>query len=172
MASGGSGVKGDALAQYGTNTGEAASAYNTLSPIYTQMATNPQGFTPQQKANMLTASAQSLGGGVASAVGEGNLEAARTGNIGGYDVALDDAARNAARVQSGNALQVQNQDAQLADEHQREGLAGLDSLYGTSTGAGANYLQLANNAKPTFWQNMANEAGSMAIKNMMTAGAS
>lgn len=164
MASGGSGVKADAIQQYGNSTGQAQSAYNTLDPIYSQWATNPQGLTPQQKSDMLTASGQSLGGGVAAATGEGNLDAARTGNEGAMAGALDDAARQAQVQQSQNALGVENQDAQLARRQQEMGVAGLDSIYNHAGDMGQSYLALANNAKPSFWQQFGSQAAFGALK--------
>src|SRR5258708_3695971 len=98
------------------------------------MATNPKGYTPIQKANALTASSQSAGGGVASAVGQGGLLAARTGNAGGATAALDDAARSADVTNSKNALDVQNQSDQLATQNKRIGLAGLNDIYNEANG--------------------------------------
>jgi hypothetical protein len=83
MASGGSGVKGDAFGSYGNATGQANNAFNVANPIYTQEATHPIGYTPQQTADLKTASADSLGGSNASAVGQGALLDARTNNAGG-----------------------------------------------------------------------------------------
>jgi hypothetical protein len=80
--------------------------------------TNITGFNPEEKAEMTTASNQSLGGAVGGAVGQGNLDAARTGNAGGYATALDDSVRNAGRTQSQNALGVQEDSAKLAQQQQ------------------------------------------------------
>src|SRR5579871_2376965 len=46
------------------------------------------GYTPDQLNAMTTASNQSLGGAVGGAVGQGNLQASRTNNAGGYTTAL------------------------------------------------------------------------------------
>ena len=140
------GVEKDALGGYGTASGQANNAYNVAAPIYTQMATNPQGYTPQQNANMLTASAQSLGGANASAVGEGALMAARTNNAGGYQGAVDDAMRNAQAQQSENALGIENKSALLARQQQQEGLAGLGSIYSDANSTARGYLGEADQA--------------------------
>jgi hypothetical protein len=164
MASGGSGVKQDAFGSYGNATGQANNAYNVANPIYTQMAEHPQGFTPQEKANQLTASADALGGSNASAVGTGALTAARTNNAGGYAAAVDDAARNAAATQSDNALGIENKDAMLRRSQQAEGLSGLQNTYNDANKTGADYLDIANKAQPTFWQQMALAAGTPVAK--------
>jgi hypothetical protein len=48
-------------------------------------------------------------------------------------------------IQQG-ALQVQDQNAQLMQKQQAMGLEGLQSIYGTSTGAGLGYLNTADQA--------------------------
>lgn len=163
MASGGSGVKGDALNNYGQATGQANNAYNIAAPIYGQMATNPTGYTAQQKANLTTASNQTLGGANSAAAGEGALASARTNNAGGYQAAIDDAARGASAQQSQNNLDIENQNVNLQNEHQQEGLEGLSGIYNTGSQTGLGYLNLANNAKPTFWQNLGSQAASDAL---------
>lgn len=149
---GASGVKKDALNISGANSTLAGNAASTINPIYAQEATSPTGYTPQQRANQLTASSQALGGGMASAVGQGNLMAARTNNAGGSNLALDDAARNASAKQSENALGVENDNAQLMEKQKQEGLAGLNSIYGTGTNASISALNTANNVQPSFWK--------------------
>jgi hypothetical protein len=146
MAISGSGVEKNALANSAGAVKQADSAYNTVNPIYSKLAAGTTGYSPQQKADELTASSQSLGGGVSAAVGQGGLDAARTGNAGGSAAALDDAAHNAATVQSGNALDVQNRSNDLATQNQRVGLAGESSIYQDANSAGQGYLSTANSA--------------------------
>ena len=147
-----SGVKKDALGISGTAGAQATSAFNTANPIYTSFASGTQGLTPQQQSNMLTASAQSLGGGVSAATGQAGLMAARTGNAGGFSAALDDAAGQAGIQQSANALGVQNQSAQIARQNQDIGLQGLSNEYNTGTGASISALNAANGAQQPFWK--------------------
>jgi hypothetical protein len=163
MASGGSGVKGDAFAGYGNASGQANNAFNTANPIYTQMATNPQGYSPQAMADQEAGSAQSLGGSNAGAVGAGALDSARTNNAGGYQAAIAQAAQQAGAQQSENSLGIQNQNAQLKLQQQQQGLAGLSNEYGTATAAAPGYLNIANNAKPTYLQNLASTATNDAL---------
>ena len=150
----GSGVKTDAFQNYGTNAGTAAGALSTVNPIYSKLATGTVGLTPQQQSNALTASGQSLGGGVASAVGQGDLMAARTGNVGGYTAALDDASRQAGVQQSSNALGVQNQSDQIARQNQQIGLGGLSGIYNDANGQANQSLQVANQAQPGFFSKL------------------
>lgn len=155
MAVSGSGVKTDALSNYGRNTGTASTALSTLNPIYSQMATGNDGLTPQQKADSLTASSQSLGGGVAADVGQGGLYGARTGNAGAPTAALDDAARSAAVTQSGNALDVQNKSDAIARQNQQTGLAGINGIYQDSNNQADASLNTANAAQPSFLKQLA-----------------
>lgn len=147
MSVSGSGVEKNALNASATAGGQAQSAYNSVNPIYAGMATGTQGYTPTEKANQLTASRQSLGGGVAADVGQAGLLAARTGNAGGTSAALDDAAHNAAVTQSGNALDVQNRSDALATQNQRVGLAGLNGIYNDANSTATNNLSTANSAQ-------------------------
>lgn len=172
MASGGSGVKQDAFAGLGNSQAQSNNAYNVANPIYTQMATSPQGYTPQQQANMETASAQSLGGSNASAVGSGALQSARTNNAGGYQAAVDDAARQAGAQQSQNTLGILNQSAALQRQQQQEGLNGLNGIYDTAGKNALGYLNLANQAKPTFWQGLGTQAADLALKAAFTPAGS
>jgi hypothetical protein len=165
------GVQNNAMNAAKTAQGQAGGAYNQLNPIYAQMANNPQGFTSQQKANMLGASAQSLGGSMSAATGQANLATARTGNIGGYSAGLDDAARSAGVTQSQNAMGVENQDAALQRQQQSQGLDGLNGLYHGASSTGQGYLNTAEDAqKNNFLKQITMQAMSNANK-AMTAGA-
>lgn len=163
MAMSGSGVEKNALANSAQSEGQATTALDTINPIYSKLATGTQGYTPQQKADQLTASSQSLGGGVAGAVGQGGLLAARTGNAGGATAALDDASRSAGATESGNALDIQNQSDQLASQNQRIGLSGLNSIYSDANRTGANYLDIANSSQQATAKNKMGYIG-MALK--------
>lgn len=160
----GSGVEKNALNQAGAAAGQAGASYNTISPIYAQEAQNPAGYTPQQRANMLTASNQSLGGAVAGAVGQGALYGARTNNVGAGTALADDAVRNAMAQQSQNALGVENDNAALMEKQKQEGLAGLSSIYADANRTGADYLNIANSSQQAAaknkmaWTNMALKA--------------
>jgi hypothetical protein len=168
MAMSGSGVEKNALNNSGQAVGQATTAYNTVNPIYSAMAKDPQGLTPVEKANSLTASEQSTGGGVASAVGQGGLMAARTGNAGGATAALDDASRMAGVTNSANALDVQNRSDQLATQNQRLGLAGVNGIYQDANKTGEGYLNIADSSQQAAARNKLGWTN-LALKTAATA---
>ena len=71
--------------------GRSNAVFNTLFPSLQKELVNPHGFGSDMNA-INTANQQSIGGSVAGAVGQGNLQAARTGNAGAFAPALDEAA--------------------------------------------------------------------------------
>ena len=124
----------------------ASSTGSTLTPLLTQLATHPQGYSPSDLASMNTAAMQSAGGSTAGITGQANQTAARTNNAGGYGAALDQAARQNAAQLSDAALSIQNQNAGVKLQQQQEGISGLESTYGTQVGAGENALGLSDQA--------------------------
>lgn len=173
MASGGSGVKADELGNSGTAnqlssnlTANAANVYGGLEPQLQAEAAAPSGYTPTQMASMNTAAQQSAGGGNASAIGQGDLYAARTRNAGGAKEAIGAATRGSGENLSNEAVNNQVQNANLQQKQRQEGLSGEQGLYGTELGGGEQALGLsnqalglANQAKPSFWQQMAESGG-------------
>lgn len=149
---GSSGVKTNALAQFGQNSNAASSALQQVSPVYGQMLTGTDGYTPTQSADMNTAAMQGNGGGQAAAVGAGNLLAARDNNIGGLGSSISTAAQGAGDRNSAAALQVQNQSTNLADQRQQQALQGLSGIYSSSDAQANADLNTANNAQQPFWK--------------------
>jgi len=146
--------------------GQANQAYGTLAPQLQSEITNPQGYTPAQKAAQNTAAQQSTGGSMAGAVGQGALQSARTRNAGGSNAAIAQSARTSGQNLSNAALQTETNNANLQQQQRQAGLSGLQSLYGTTLGGSENALGLsnqalgvANQATPSFWQQMAQTAG-------------
>lgn len=127
----------------------ASSSYNVLTPTLNQMATNPQGFSPQTMANMNTQAMQTAGGGNGATVGGAMQTAARTNNAGAYDPAIAQAGHDASTQLSDAALGVQNRNAMLQEQQRSEGINGLQNLYGENTGASQNALGLSNSALTT-----------------------
>ena len=117
--------------------------YNDLFPSLASEVTNPQGFGTVGLNAMNTANQQSGGGSQAAATGEGNLAAARTRNVGGFQPAISEADRQGARQISQNALGIQSANEMQRQRQQQAGLAGLQGLYGTemNTALGAGNLQ-------------------------------
>jgi hypothetical protein len=161
MARGSTQATGAATAAQGISNQTAdrsAGLYGTLAPQLQTEAAHPQGFAPTDLAAMNTAGQQSAGGGQASAVGAGALKAARTGNAGAADAAIGEAARTQGQTLSKAALGTQMANAELKQKQQQAGLSGLESLYGTNTGASVGALgQVAGNvnadvnAKDASW---------------------
>ena len=137
---------------YNTSSGNAKQLYGKLLPPLEGEATNPQGFDPKDLAAMNTGSQQSVGGATAGAVGEGDLEAARTRNAGGFAPALDEAVRSGQRQLSQNAVGIQAQNAGLREANRQAGIAGLSGLYGQNSGNMLSALGLGNQATNALTQ--------------------
>lgn len=180
MASGGSGVKADELANSGTANAlqskysdNAANVYGGLEPQLAAEAAHPTGLTPMQKASQNTAAQQSAGGGTAGAIGAGKLYSARTHNAGGAKEAIGQATRGAGSNLSDAALNTEQQDASLQNKNRQAGLSGLEGLNSEQTSAGEGALGLsdqalglANQAKPSFWQQLGSQAAFGTLNNI------
>ncbi len=147
MATSDGGVQANAQNQANAAQTRATTAFNSVSPLYSELAQGNTGYTPQQKSDMQTALLQSAGGGVAAATGQGGLLAARTGNAGAAAASIAAAARDAQVTQSQGQLQLGNQNAQLEEQNRLAGLSGLTNLYSDADQAGQGYLNTANNAQ-------------------------
>lgn len=176
----GSGVKHQAFANVGTGqgaynqlAGNAANVYAGLEPQLAAQAAHPAGMTPEQKAAATTAASQSAGGGTAGAIGAGRLYTARTGNVGGAKEAIGQGVRGAGQNLSDAALQTELANTALQEKQRQAALEGQQGLYGTTLrgaeeglGLSNQALNIANQARPSFWQQMATTAG----KNLVNAG--
>ncbi len=133
-----------------------------------QGTTGANSLIDQGTAAANTADQQSIGGATAGALGLGNLEAARTGNAGGFQPAEDEAVRSGERTLSENALGVQEnaanqklgveqkataakaaaeqENALLRNSQRTNALSELGGLYGTGMNASLNALGLSNQA--------------------------
>lgn len=192
------GIKSDALSNAGAGIQQAGitnalsggynaqegQLYHTLFPTLRQNLVNPQGFGKDLNA-INTANQQSIGGSVAGVVGQGNLQAARTGNAGGFAPALDEAARSGARQMSQNALNVQEQNAYLKNQQQQQAMNALGRLYGENTDATLRALGLSNQSlgesnqalgiagDQKSWGNILTDSYAQALgKSLGTVGAS
>jgi len=152
----------EATNTFNTGTQNSSQLYRQLFPILKGEALNPQGFAPQDLNAMNTASQESVGGSTAGAVSEGNLQAARTRNAGGFAPALDEAARSGGRTLAKNAQDVQTKNAMLRESNRQAGIGGLGDLYGQNSrnmlsalGLGNQATENAINSGKTGWfQNM------------------
>lgn len=129
--------------------GSGTDISNYLTPELKAEAENPEGYTPQQKAYMHTASEQSLGGGVAATTGEADLTAARTRNAGGFQGAVGTANRGAQRQLSQNAVGIEADQAKLQQAQRQQALSSLQGLYGVDETTALGYLNASNEALGT-----------------------
>lgn len=145
-------------------SGQGTAISGNLTPTLESDIANPKGYTPQQLAYMNTASQQSLGGSVAGAVGEGNLEAARTRNAGGFQGSSASATRAAQRQLSTNALSVQQAQADLQQRQRQQAIQSLMALYGIDEQTALGYLNASTGALHDENQSHPNQQG------LLTAG--
>ncbi len=116
-------------------TNNANSLYSNVAPMLTSQAANPQGFSPADEAAFETGAMQTAGGTQAAAVGQGNLDAARTRNAGGFGQAVSDASRGAGETLSRGLLGVRQANASLKQHQHDTALTGLENLTGIESGA-------------------------------------
>lgn len=141
-----------------TGVDNAASLYGTLNPTLSTMATNPQGINPADMAKIQTSNMQTAGGANAGAVGQGSLLSARTKNAGTADAAIAKSGEAASQNLSKANLATQNENVGIKQEQQKEGLEGLNSLYGTNSRQALGGLDASNAALKNagdvvpFWQ--------------------
>ncbi len=165
--SSGSGVKSGLFANSGagqnisqTGANNAASLYGTLSPTLSTMATAPQGINPADMAKIQTSNMQTAGGANSGAVGQGSLLAARTKNAGTADAAVAKSGEAASQNLSKANLSTQNENVDLKQQQQQEGLKGLGSLYGTNESTALGGLNESDSAlkdagdQSNFWQKL------------------
>ena len=171
----GNSATGNAISKTGATN--AASLYGTLSPTLSTMATNPQGINPADMAKIQTSNMQTAGGANSGAVGQGSLLAARTKNAGTADAAIAKSGEAASQNLSRANLATQNENQQLKQSQQREGLQGLNSLYGTNTSASLGGLNASNTALKNagdlpmgFWEQYALNAQKAATSAAAAGG--
>lgn len=103
----------------GANLGQQAAGINSsLVPFETQQLTHPEGYSPQDQSAMLAAGLGGAGGATSGVTGQANLEAARSGNSGGFSAALDDAARNRTKAAAGSSEGIAAQNAGVKQTQQ------------------------------------------------------
>lgn len=182
----GNGVKNQDFANAGagqnlskTGATNASSLYGTLNPTLSTMATNPQGINPADMAKIQTSNMQTAGGANAGAVGQGSLLSARTKNAGTADAAIAKSGEAASQNLSKANLATQNENQQVKQNQQAEGLKGLQSLYGTNSATALGGLNSSNaalknagDAAPTIWQSLIKQYGLNAVNALNGPGGS
>ena len=112
---------------------EANGVGSTLTPFLTNELEHPQGFGQQDTSAMLSAAEGGAGGANAGLVGEANQQAATSRNAGGFQAALDDAARQRSKAAAGASEGIAGQNAQLKQQQTQDASQGLQKMYGTDT---------------------------------------
>ncbi|MGA9668243.1 MAG: hypothetical protein WBQ94_03495 [Terracidiphilus sp.] len=137
---------------------EAQGIGSTLTPFLTSELEHPQGFSPQSMSGMLGAAEGGAGGATAGIVGQANQMAARTRNAGGFQTALDDAARQRTKAAAGASEGIAGENANLQAQQQQDAARGLQGMYGTdtsgmldATGQEANDINAEVNAGKSGW---------------------
>ena len=126
-----SGAEGQANANANTFMANSNALYSELAPTLQNEVAHPSGYNPSDLAAMQTEAAQTAGGGNASAVGQGGLFAARTGNKGAAGAAIPAGVRAANENQSQNLLGIQTANARLKEQQRQAGITGQQNLLST-----------------------------------------
>jgi hypothetical protein len=170
-------------ANTGAGLGASASGIGAnLTPFLTSELEHPQGFSQQDTSAQTAAAMGGAGGADAGIVGQANQEAATSRNAGGFQAALDDAARSRSKAAAGASEGIAANNAQLKQTQQQEGAQGLQKMYGTDTsgmvdamGQQSQDINAEVNANNSGWlqnttavmnaiSNGAKGAGSMGVK--------
>jgi len=127
--------------QYGSR---GTTEENAIIPGLVQDAQNPTGYTPLQRASMITSGNEALGGVNSGASGEARLNSMRTRNAAGFAPALAEAARAKGRAAASTGLQINMGDAALAEQKRQEARSNLMKLYGIDTGQQLGQEEMQN----------------------------
>lgn len=155
--------------QFNANSKES---FGQLFPFLQGELTNPQGLSQQEKTDMQTEGGQATAGALGTQRALAEQRGAATGNTAAIPAVIAAGGRDAMHQQSDNAMGVTLKDAALKRQEQQHASDQIQGLYGTSSGDALNALGISNNAlnvasnaKPSFWQQMAVTAG----KNLVNA---
>ena len=147
------GIKGAEMANSSTAQGleglysnQAQGLNNTLTPVLTNEAINPQGYSPTEMAAQTTAAEQTAGGANAGATGGALLRASRTRNVGAAPAAIAQANRQGSQDLSQTNAKIQTNNANLKNNQRQAGLSGLEGLYGQDVNAANQDLGISTNA--------------------------
>jgi hypothetical protein len=125
--------------------GEAQGVGANLTPFLTSELEHPQGYSQQDNSAMLSSALGGAGGANAGIVGQANQEAATSRNAGGFQSALDDAARQRDKAAAGASEGIAAQNAQVKQTQQQDAAQGLQKMYGTDTSGMLDAMGQQNN---------------------------
>ena len=112
---------------------EAQGIGANLTPFLTSELEHPQGYSQGDTSAMLAAGLGGAGGAASGITGLANKEAATSRNAGGFQTALDDAARQRMKGAAATSEGIAGQNANLKVQQQQDAAKGLQGMYGTDT---------------------------------------
>lgn len=156
---------------------EAQGIGSTLTPFLTSELEHPQGYSQGDTSAMLASAMGGAGGANSGIAGEAAQRASVSRNAGGFQAALDDAARMRSKAAAGASEGIAANNANLKVQQQQDAARGLQGMYGTDTsgmldasGQEANDINAGVNANKTGWlQNMNDTIAT--LSGAATAGA-
>lgn len=147
---------------------EAQGIGANLTPFLTSELEHPQGYSQQDTSAMLSAGMGGAGGANAGLVGEAAQRAGASRNAGGFQAALDDAARQRSKAEAGSAEGIAASNAGVKLGQQQDAAHGLQGMYGTDTsgmlgasGQIAGDVNAEVNASKTGWLQNAQQLAGM-----------
>lgn len=111
-----------------------------LTPFLTQEMLHPQGYGQQGLSAVTSAAEGAAGGATSGLTGQAEQRAAASHNAGGYQAALDAAARERTKAAAGASEGIAANNANLQQQQMQEGAKGLQGLYGTDTSGMLNAM--------------------------------
>ena len=112
---------------------DAAGIGSNLTPFLTQEMLHPEGLGQQGIAAETGAARGGAGGALSAVQGGAAQRAGVSRNAGGYQAALDDAARSRTKAAAMGSEDIQAQNENLKTKQQQEGASGLNNMYNTDT---------------------------------------
>jgi len=112
---------------------KASGIGSNLTPFLTSELEHPQGYSQGDTSAMLAAGMGGAGGATSALVGQGMQRAAVSRNAGGFQAALDDAARERSKAAAGMSEGIAAKSADLKVQEQQDAARSLQGMYGTDT---------------------------------------
>jgi hypothetical protein len=133
MTSQGSTALNNAISTSAMLGSDASGISSSLTPFLTQEMLHPTGYGQQGLSAMTAAAEGGAGGATSGLTGQAMQRAAASHNTGSYQAALDAASRNRAQASANASEGIAAKNAELQQQQQQEGAAGLGSMYKTDT---------------------------------------
>lgn len=120
--------------------GEAQGIGANLTPFLTQEMLHPQGLGQQGITAEESAALGGAGGAASGLVGQAAQRAAVSRNSGGFQAALDDAARQRDKAAAGSSEGIMAQNERMKEGQRQAGASGLEHQYGVDTSGMLNAM--------------------------------